>query len=235
MERAAIAERNVPAETRRLLALAWPVALTSLNWTILQVTDVVVVGLVSTEQAAALGASRALTFVGIVGALGWLTGILVYAARADGAGDLRATGRVFHEGLVLGLILGLVSGGILFAFAEPLLLAIGVSPRIAPDAAAVVRVMALAYPFQTLSIASSFFLEGVSRPRRVAAVNIATLPINGVLAWAMSGGHLGLPQMGAVGAAGATPAGDLWPDPGDRLRARTRRFRDPDRAVDAVG
>ena len=43
------------AETGRLLALAWPVMLTSLNWTLLQVTDVMVVGLVSTEEVAALG------------------------------------------------------------------------------------------------------------------------------------------------------------------------------------
>ena len=34
------------AEMRRILALAWPVVLTSLNWTILHVTDVAVVGLV---------------------------------------------------------------------------------------------------------------------------------------------------------------------------------------------
>ncbi|UIJ45466.1 MATE family efflux transporter [Sphingomonas cannabina] len=204
MSEPAIPARDVAAETRRLLALAWPVVLTSLNWTILHVTDVVVVGLVSTEQAAALGASRALTFIGIVAVLGWLTGILVFASRADGARDLPTTGRVFQEGLVLGLALGLAAGALLFAFAEPMLLAIGVAPAIAPDAAAVVRVMALAYPFQTLIIAASFFLEGVSRPRRVTVVNFITLPVNAVLAWALSGGHAGLPALGAVGAAAAT-------------------------------
>src|SRR5688572_20520212 len=84
------------AETRRILALAWPVVLTSLNWTILHVTDVVVVGLVSTHEAAALGASRTLTFIGIVMALGALTGVLVHVSRADGAGDAPGTGRVFR-------------------------------------------------------------------------------------------------------------------------------------------
>ena len=52
------ARTELSAETRRILALAWPVALTSLNWTILHVTDVVLVGLVSTAEVAALGASR---------------------------------------------------------------------------------------------------------------------------------------------------------------------------------
>jgi MATE family multidrug resistance protein len=192
------------AETRRLLALAWPVMLTSLNWTILHLTDVVVVGLVSTQEVAALGASRALTYIGIVVVLGWLSGVLVYVSRADGAGELRETGRVLHDGLALGLVLGLASGGVLFAFAHPLLLLVGVEPGIAPAAAQVVRVMALAYPFQLLTIAASFFLEGVSRPRRVMVVQLSVLPLNALLAWALSGGHFGLPAWGAVGAAAAT-------------------------------
>jgi len=192
------------AETRRILALAWPVMLTSLNWTILHVTDVVVVGLTGTHEVAALGASRSLTFPGIVMGLGALTGILVHVSRADGAGDLRGTGRVLHEGLLLALVLGLVSAAILFIFPEPMLLGLGVTPELTPTTAHVVRVMALAYPFQLLIIAASFFLEGVSRPRRVTVVNLSILPLNALLAWALSGGHLGLPAMGAAGAAAAT-------------------------------
>lgn len=192
------------AEMRRILALAWPVILTSLNWTILHVTDVVVVGLVSTHEVAALGASRTLTFIGIVMALGWLTGILVFSSRADGAGDLPATGAVLRQGLVLGLILGLVSGSALFALADPMLIGVGVDPGIAPAAAAVVRTMALAYPFQLVMVAASFFLEGVSRPRRVMVVNLAILPINAVLAWVLATGQFGVPAFGAVGAAAAT-------------------------------
>lgn len=192
------------AEMRRILALAWPVVLTSLNWTILHVTDVAVVGLVSTGEAAALGASRSLTFPGIVVGLGWLTGILVYVSRADGAGDLRETGRVFHQGLLLALILGLTSGLALFLWPEPMLLSLGVAPATAPAAARVVQMMALAYPFQLVIVAASFFLEGVSRPRRVTVVNLAILPLNALLAWVLATGQLGLPVMGAVGAALAT-------------------------------
>lgn len=192
------------AETRRVLALAWPVILTSLNWTILHVTDVIVVGLTGTGEAAALGASRSVTFIGIVLAIGALSGILVHVSRADGAGDLRGTGRVFHQGLIFAIGFAVASAVLLYALADPMLLGLGVAPEIAPEAAAVVRVMAIAYPFQMLIITASFFLEGVSRPRRVAAVNLSILPVNALLAWALSGGHLGLPQLGAVGAAAAT-------------------------------
>lgn len=195
---------SLPAETRRLLSLAWPVMLTSLNWTILHVTDVVVVGLVSTEQVAALGASRTLTYIVIVAALSAMSGVLVFASRADGAGDLAATGRVLREGLVLAAGIGIVSALVLLAFAAPMLAGLGVAGELVPDAARVVRVMALSYPFQLLSIAASFFLEGVSRPRRVMAVNLAVLPLNALLAWALAAGRLGFPELGAAGAALAT-------------------------------
>ena len=192
------------AETRRVLALAWPVMLTSLNWTILHVTDVIVVGLVGAHEVAALGASRSLTFIAIVTGLAWLSGVLVHAARADGAGDLPRTGQVLREGLVLGLLLGLVVGAVMFLFADTMLAGIGVAPTLVEPAGRVVRVMAFTYPPQLMIVAASFFLEGVSRPRRVAVVNLSILPLNALLAWAMSGGHLGLPAMGAVGAATAT-------------------------------
>ena len=64
--------------------------------------------------------------------------------------------------------------------------------------------MALAFPAQLLLGASSYFLEGISRPRRVMTVNLVMLPLNGLLAWAWVGGHFGLPALGAVGAAYAT-------------------------------
>lgn len=197
------------AETRQILALAWPVMLTSLNWTILSVTDIVVVGLTGTDQVAAFGASRALTFVTIVAGLAWLSGILVFTARADGARDLPRTGETLREGLVLAGMLGLIGALGFGLFAAPLLSAIGVAPALVEPAAAVVRVMALAYPAQLVSIAASFFLEGVSRPRRVTVVNLATLPINAVLAWVLADGHFGAPALGAVGAALATTIASL--------------------------
>lgn len=195
---------SIRSETGRLIALAWPVVLTSLNWTILHVTDVVVVGMTGTDEAAALGASRAVTYVSIVMAVGWLSGILVHAARADGAGDRASTGRTLRHGLIAATGLAAVLTTILALFAAPILSGIGVDPGILPAAARVVQVMALATPFQLVILAYSFFFEGISRPRIAMIINLAILPLNGLLAWALSGGHLGLPAWGAAGAAAAT-------------------------------
>src|SRR3546814_10359602 len=122
--------------------------------------------------------SDLLTFILIVAALGAMSGVLVFVARADGAGDLRRTGRVLREGLVLGLGFGVAAWIVLFGFASELLAAVGIVPALVPDAARVVRVMAFGFPFQLVIVAASYFLEGISRPRRVMVVNLGVLPFN---------------------------------------------------------
>lgn len=194
----------VGPELRRQLGLAWPVMIASLNWTLLHLTDIYVVGLTGTHQVAVFGASRTLTYIAIMVQIGALAGILVYASRADGAGDKRGTGDALREGLLLALAFGLVVAIPYFLFAEPLLAGIGVTPALVPEAASVIRIMALAMPLQLVIIATANFFEGISRPKRVAAINLAILPLNAVLAWAWSGGHLGFPRLGADGAAWAT-------------------------------
>ncbi|WP_232834144.1 MULTISPECIES: MATE family efflux transporter [unclassified Sphingomonas] len=201
--------RTIGPETRLLLSLAWPVILTSLNWTLLQVTDVVVVGTVSAEEVAALGAARALGFVGIVTGLSWLSGVLVMTSRADGAGDLPRTGAVLREGVLLGLLLGLAIGVAFLLFAEALLALLGVAPDRIAEGARVTRAFAVAYPCQLVNVAAAYFLEGVRRPGRVTLVNLSVLPVNALLTWLLATGQCGLPALGATGAALGTSAASL--------------------------
>jgi len=192
------------AEAKRILRLAWPIMLTSLNWTVMHLIDVVVVGQYGTDELAALAASRTLTFISIVMGLSALSGVLVYVSRADGGGRQAETGDILRSSIALGLAIGAVTMTLLILWAEPMLRLVGVAETLREPGAAVVRAIALAYPAQFILAASSYFLEGISRPRRVMAVNLAMLPLNAVLAWAWVGGHFGLPALGAVGAAFAT-------------------------------
>ena len=222
----------VRAEARRIVRLAWPIMLTSLNWTLMHIIDVAVVGQYGTDELAALGASRTLTFIAIVMGFSGLTGVLVFASRADGGGRLEETGDIFRSGLMLGLAIGVGVMIVLGLWALPLLALIGVEGALQRPAAAVVQAMAIAFPAQLLLAASSYFLEGISRPQRVMAVNLGMLPLNGLLAWAWVGGHFGLPPLGAVGAALATASASwigmmamlvvIWRLP----RAGERRVRD---------
>jgi len=192
------------AEAGRIMRLAWPIMLTSLNWTLMHLIDVAVVGHYGTAELAALGASRTVTFIVLVFGFAGLTGILVFAAQADGAGRRAETGDIFRSGLILALIVGTLSALGLGIFAFDLLGLFGVEPALQRPGANVVQAMSLGFPAQLLLGAAAYFLEGISRPRRVMAINLLMLPFNGLLAWAWVGGHFGLPALGAVGAAYAT-------------------------------
>jgi MATE family multidrug resistance protein len=195
---------NTRREARALLRLAWPVVLSSLNWTLLNIIDIAIVGAAGTAEVAAFGASRALTYIAIVAGLSAQAGVLVYTSRADGAGDRARTGEVLRSGLLLGAGCGLAACVILALFATPLLRAIGVTEELLPVASHVVRIMAFCYPASLVMTAGSYWLEGISKPRAVMVVNLGMLPVNAILAWVLCGGHLGFPMLGAVGAALAT-------------------------------
>src|SRR5688572_27531467 len=84
-------------------AEAGPIMLTSLNWTLMHLIDVAVVGHYGTEELAALGASRILTFIVLVFGFAGLSGVLVFTAQADGGRRDAETGDIFRSGLVLAL------------------------------------------------------------------------------------------------------------------------------------
>jgi len=191
-------------EARRIARLAWPIILTNLNWTLMHLIDVTVVGLASTHELGALAAGRVINFVILMLLLSGMSGIVVFTSRADGAGELTRTGGLWREAVLTGLLLGTPSALVIALTAQPLLALTGVAPDLVAPGSHVLVAMMLGLPGQMLLIACGYFLEGVSAPRRVLYVNLATLPLNAVLAYAMTLGHLGLPPMGAVGAALAT-------------------------------
>ncbi len=193
--------KNIAAETRRLLTLAWPIALTNLHWILLNLIDTVLVGHASTRELGHLSAGRAITYVVIVCALASLSGILVFVARADGAGTPAKAGDVLRQGLLFAAAMATVSLIGLWLAADQLMVFARVPAELRAGGAFYVRMMALAYPPQMAFIAASFFLEGISRPRAAMLINIATFPVNALLAWALIGGHGGLPALGAGGAA----------------------------------
>jgi MATE family multidrug resistance protein len=195
---------NLLTEARRIAWLAWPIILTNLNWTLMHLVDVTVVGFAGTGELGALAAGRVVTFVILMLLLAGMSGIVVFTSRADGGGDLPRTGALWREAVVAGLLLGVPSALVIGLFAQPLLALTGVSPELVSPGAHVLVAMMIGLPGQMLSIACAYFLEGVSAPRRVLIVNLATLPINAVLAWALTLGHLGMPALGAFGAALAT-------------------------------
>lgn len=226
---------SVAAEARALATLAWPVMLTSLNWTLMHLIDVAVVGHAGTRELGALSAARAILYVVLVAGFSATTGVLVQVARADGAGRPEQSGTALRAGLLHGLTIGVVACMLILAFAPQTIAALGVAPAMVSPGAAVARAMAPAFPAQFTTAALAFFLEGASKPARVTIVNLVMLPLNAVLAWMLADGRLGAPALGAVGAALATTIASwaglvlmtfaVWTMPEHEIRGVRRRAR----------
>ncbi len=196
-----MAVRDLGAEAGRLLRLAWPVALTNLHWIGLNLIDTILVGHASTTGLGHLSAGRAITYVAVVCAIASMSGILVFAARADGAGEQARAGDVLRQGLLFAAAMGVVACGGLWLTSDRLMIIAGVPEPLRAGGSFYVKMMALAYPPQFLFIAASYFLEGISRPRIAMWINIASFPVNALLAWVLINGKFGLPALGAGGAA----------------------------------
>ncbi len=193
--------RPLLAESRRLIALAWPVALTQLQWIALNVIDVIMVGHSSTAELGFFSAGRMATWVVMIAGFGALTGVTVFTARADGAGERAQVGKVFRQGVLYALALGFGAAIPTIVLADAIMAVAGVPDELAGGGATVLRLMAIGYPANFLLVAASFWLEGLSRPRVAMLVSFFTLPLNIALNGLFVFGYLGVPKLGAAGAA----------------------------------
>ncbi|HKP78455.1 MAG TPA: MATE family efflux transporter [Phenylobacterium sp.] len=202
--RAAQKTSLVRADLARLLTLSGPVVLSRLGIMAMGLCDAIVVGNFSARQLGYHALAWAPTSVVLTMAVGLLAGVQVMTARRIGEGRRDLTGAVLRRGLVYSFWIGVVSMAILLAAGPLFLHSIGLEQDLADGAGRVLLVFALSLPGYAISVAASFWLEGLSRPGPAAwamwSANIVNLALNLLLV----PGTFGLPALGAVGGAWAT-------------------------------
>ena len=194
----------VRSELARLLKLAGPVVLARLGIMAMGLTDAIVVGRYSAVQLGYHALGWAPTNVVITMVVGLLSGIQVMTARAIGEGRRHEVGAVLRRGMAYSLWIGLGSMIVLMAGGPPFLHAIGLSRDLADGASPPLMVFALSSIPYALSVAASFWLEGLSRPGPAAWAMWAANGVNLAFDLLLVPGTFGLPPLGAVGGACAT-------------------------------
>ncbi|MEM7568527.1 MAG: MATE family efflux transporter [Pseudomonadota bacterium] len=198
------ARRPFWADVARTWALAWPVFLVDLVVISISTIDVIMVGRASTDELAYLGIGRTVTWMAIVICSGLLSGVTVFAARADGAENPKEAGDILRRGIAYTAVLGVLCCLALFLCAEALLGALDLPTALVEQGADYVRITAVGLPFQLFTMCCFLWLEGISRPRPGMIVMFMTLPLNAGMNWVFIEGNLGAPALGASGAALAT-------------------------------
>ncbi len=194
----------VTADLQALLTLSGPVVLSRLGIMAMGLCDALVVGNYSARQLGYHALAWAPTSVVLTMAVGLLAGIQVMTARRIGEGRRDLTGAVLRRGLVYGFWIGMASTALLLVAGPTLMHSLGLPKDLADGATLPLLVFSLSLPGYTLSVAATFWLEGLGKPGPAAwamwAANVVNLAIDLLLV----PGTFGLPAMGAVGGAWAT-------------------------------
>lgn len=181
---------SVRVETRRLAALALPVAATQVSTMLLGVVDTLMLGRFSIEALSAASLANVWVWGTLHFAMGILFGIDPIVAQAHGAGDGGRAAFALQRGLVLSLLLSLPLAG-LWAGTEEFLRAMGQGPALA----------AAFQVFDGVQVVACGVLRGMGRTRPAAVFNgigywLLGLPLGGWLAlradWGLAGIWWGL-------------------------------------------
>ncbi len=199
---------NTRTELRALIKLAWPAAMSNLQWIALNFIDTAMVGHAGPNELAYMGAGRILTWITMMVGMGFLSGISVYTARAVGAGNEQGCGKVLMQGLLFAVLLGIINMAMLVFLTQPVLVLAHQPHSVIEGGVRFARVIAWLSVPQFMLIAISAFLQGISRPKIAMVISFIALPVNVALNAIFIFGKFGWSAMGASGAALGTVLSD---------------------------
>ncbi len=188
-------------ELRATVALAWPLILSNLTMSLIQATDVVLLGWLGPHPLAASVLGLNLTFTFILLGIGVVAASSPMIATALGkrSSAVRDVRRSFRQACWVAMCISLVSWAVLWN-AESIIGMLGQEPALARDAERFLHgYMWSMLPF-LLFQAMRNFLSAMERPRWIFIVSGAGIVLNALLCWALIFGRLGLPALGVFGA-----------------------------------
>jgi multidrug resistance protein, MATE family len=202
--RAAPLERAVwRAEIIETVKLAWPIALTQLGQIAMMTTDLALIGRLGDDAIAAVSLAHLILFFGFVLGMGPVSAVAPLAAQAFGAREPRMVRRALRVGLWAAVMLG-VPINLAQLWGEDILIAVGQSSATAALAARYLAGLAWSMIPAWCFIALRNFMGAVNHPEPALWVTLAAIPVNGLLAYALIHGALGMPRLDLLGAGLAT-------------------------------
>lgn len=173
---------------------------------LLGAVDTVMLSRYSDNSVAAVGLDNQLMSLVFLVYQFFSMGAAILCAQYIGAGHRKRLVQVVGMALVLNLLLGLTVSALLFFYAEPLLLMMGLRPELMDDGLVYLRLTGALSFFQALSLTFSASLRSADKVIYPMVVTGIVNVVNIVGNYALIFGHLGCPQLGVEGAAIATAA-----------------------------
>jgi len=191
------------AQLGAMVRLALPIVVVQLGQMFMGVVDTVMVGRVSAEAIAAIALGNLYFFGASIFGLGVLMALDPIVAQAVGARDREAAAVGLQRGLMLALALSVVSTGLLLP-ARPVLGLLRQPAPVADVAAAYARIAIVGIlPFYAHT-ALRQTLQAMQHLAPIVTTMLLANIVNVALNYVLIFGALGLPALGALGAAWAT-------------------------------
>lgn len=190
---------------RQVILLAYPVVFSTLATTLMGLVDTLFMGWVSTASQAAVGLAGVLIWTLASFFIGSLTVVNTFVAQYHGAGQHRECGGIAWQGigLALGFSLPLLA---LLPLVPALVGLFGPPADVVPIAVAYAAIRLWGVPLDLVEASLTSFMRGIGDTRTPMKVSLGAVLLNVPLNYWLVFGGLGLPALGAAGAAYATVA-----------------------------
>lgn len=213
-----------------LVLLSVPMVLEMAMESLFAVVDVFFVSRVGADAVATVGVTESMLTIVYTVALGLGIGATAVVARRIGEKDEDGAAQAAAQSIALGLVVAVVVGAIGFAYAEPLMRAMGATPEMIASSLGYTQVMFAGNVTVTLLFLINAIFRGAGDPAIAMRVLWLGNAINMVLDPILIFGLGPVPAMGVTGAAIATNIGrgvavavQLWTLTSGRSRIRIRR------------
>ncbi len=188
---------------RALLVLGLPLIGSHLAQMAIGVTDNVMLGWYAVEALAAGTLGFSVSFVLFIVGSGFAFAVLPMVASAVAEGDETQVRRVTRMGLWASALYGAAVMPLLI-WSEPILLAMGQTPRVAALTAQYLAILSLGMVPSLLVMVLKNYLAALERTQAILWITVGAAILNGVLNYALIFGNFGAPELGVRGAAVAS-------------------------------
>ncbi len=186
-----------------VLSIAWPVLVSMMSMTVMNLADAVFAGWAGTVELAAVGLASTLGFFLLTPARGLIRAVKILTSHAAGADDRSRVRSWLAQGVWLSAVLGTLLGSLAMA-GSWLFAVLGTSETVAGHASDYLWVMMLTAPVYTLVWTLEGWFQGQGDTRTPMRATLVANGLNiGLDPWFIFGGA-GLPALGVGGAALAT-------------------------------
>jgi putative MATE family efflux protein len=151
-----------------------------------------------------VGLSAKITAIVTVVLAGLATGTTIFCAQYWGSADTGRIRQVFGLGLGLGLVFSGGTTALVVGFPSQVFAPFTTDPQVLADGGAYLRILAISFVPNMATMLYSAVLRSTGQVKLPMYASTVAVVLNVVLDYGLIFGHLGLPQLGLVGAAVGT-------------------------------